>query len=87
MKAADRALLREKFGGRCAYCGEPLGERWHADHVEPVIRDLRFADGKVMTTGKLLRPQKRPYRQHVSGVRAVQHRQGIDAACCVAEEA
>lgn len=36
---AQRAALREKFGGRCAYCGQPLGEKWHADHIEPVVRD------------------------------------------------
>lgn len=35
----QRAALREKFAGRCAYCGQPLGERWHADHIEPVIRN------------------------------------------------
>ncbi|NWO10180.1 HNH endonuclease [Chromohalobacter salexigens] len=34
----ERGQLREKFGGRCAYCGEELGKRWHADHVEPVRR-------------------------------------------------
>jgi 5-methylcytosine-specific restriction endonuclease McrA len=35
----QRAALREKFGGRCAYCGQPLGERWHADHIEPLVRN------------------------------------------------
>ena len=35
----QRAALREKFDGRCAYCGQPLGERWHADHVEPIVRN------------------------------------------------
>lgn len=35
---SERAELREKFDGRCAYCGEELGNRWHADHVEPVRR-------------------------------------------------
>ncbi len=34
----QRAELRMKFGGRCAYCGCELGEKWHADHVKPVIR-------------------------------------------------
>ncbi len=33
-----RAALRMKFGGLCAYCGNPLGDRWHADHVEPLLR-------------------------------------------------
>jgi len=38
----QRAELREMFGGRCAYCGKPLGDRWHADHVEPVHRTPRL---------------------------------------------
>ena len=41
---AQRAELREKFGGRCAYCGCELGDKWHADHVKPVIR----FDGKML---------------------------------------
>lgn len=40
---SQRAALREKFGGRCAYCGGVLGERWHADHVEPIGRTDWFA--------------------------------------------
>lgn len=38
----QRAALREKFGGRCAYCGQPLSDRWHADHVEPLVRNDWF---------------------------------------------
>lgn len=35
----QRKVLRMKFGGHCAYCGDPLKERgWHADHVDPVLR-------------------------------------------------
>ena len=34
----QRSALHGKYGGRCAYCGESLGARWHADHVEPVVR-------------------------------------------------
>ena len=41
----QRAELRMKFGGRCAYCGCELGEKWHADHVKPVIR---FAGNMLM---------------------------------------
>lgn len=37
---AQREQVRQMFGSRCAYCGEPLPERWHADHVEPVVRKL-----------------------------------------------
>ncbi|WP_233981849.1 HNH endonuclease [Pectobacterium versatile] len=40
---AQRATLRMKFGGRCAYCGLLLPEKgWHADHVEPVIRNIEL---------------------------------------------
>jgi len=35
----QRLALREKFAGRCAYCGGVLGDKWHADHIEPVIRN------------------------------------------------
>lgn len=37
----QRAELRMKFGGRCAYCGCELPEKgWHADHVEAVRRNI-----------------------------------------------
>ena len=35
---AQRGKVRAMFGGRCAYCGGELGSRWHADHVEPILR-------------------------------------------------
>lgn len=50
--------MRLKFAGRCAYCGEQLGERWHADHLLPVVRDCKWVWGKgFVPTGELLRPQ------------------------------
>ena len=42
---AQRAQVREKFGGRCAYCGALLGERWHADHTEAVYRAPDYEGG------------------------------------------
>lgn len=33
----QRDTLRQKFGGRCAYCGCELTDM-HADHLEPVVR-------------------------------------------------
>ena len=39
----QRAELRIKFGGRCAYCGCELPEKgWHADHVENVNRKMAY---------------------------------------------
>lgn len=56
---AQREQLRTKFGGRCAYCGEPLGERWHADHLLPVERKLEFdaENGRIRSTKEMWRPQ------------------------------
>lgn len=58
----QRAALRERFGGRCAYCGAPLGDRWHADHIEAVERKLEFVrDGyrtRLRTTGEVHRPER-----------------------------
>lgn len=34
----QRAELKQKYDGHCAYCGELLGDKWHADHIEPIER-------------------------------------------------
>jgi len=39
LSKADREIVRLKFDGLCAYCGCSLPERWHADHLEAVIRN------------------------------------------------
>ncbi len=55
----QRAELREKFGGRCAYCGGPLGDRWHADHIENVERKMIYVPGKGPTcTAEMHRPER-----------------------------
>lgn len=41
----QREALKPMFGGRCAYCGCKLGDKWHADHVEPVYRNF---DGRLL---------------------------------------
>ncbi|EGS6148047.1 HNH endonuclease, partial [Salmonella enterica] len=61
----QRAELRMKFGGRCAYCGCELPEKgWHADHVEAVLRKSEqcmkaAAKGifKLKATGEFYRPE------------------------------
>jgi hypothetical protein len=58
----QRAIIREMFGGRCAYCGIELPEKgWHADHVEPIVRQSKWVPGphglgKFVKTGKCDRP-------------------------------
>lgn len=42
LSKSQRSSIYQMFGGRCAYCGHPLGERWHADHVEPLMRKTEW---------------------------------------------
>lgn len=46
---AQREEIKQKFNGDCAYCGNPLADKWHADHLKAVVRDL--------TTGKPEKPE------------------------------
>lgn len=56
---AQREEVKSRFGGRCAYCGEILGERWHADHYEAVLRETKWERGKgFRPTGVVLRPDR-----------------------------
>lgn len=41
----ERETVRLRFDGLCAYCGSPLGDRWHADHFQPVRREWWKAGG------------------------------------------
>ena len=45
----DREIIRQKFGGKCAYSGTDLKDDWQVDHVKPIIRNwyngtVRFKD-------------------------------------------
>jgi len=35
----NREIIKQKFGGRCAYSGTILEDDWQVDHVEPLIRN------------------------------------------------
>jgi len=54
---AQRAALRDKFGGRCAYCGGELGKVMHADHMAPVIR-VQPSPWNELEAVKLLKPER-----------------------------
>lgn len=36
MKKEFRQQIYNKFGGKCAYTGKPLGDDWQIDHVFPL---------------------------------------------------
>jgi len=48
----QREALRNKLGGKCAYCGCELKDKWHADHVKPVIR-YKGSQGYAMVNPEL----------------------------------
>lgn len=57
LTAKQRAALKQKYSGKCAYCGCELPDRWHADHLEPVERKLKYVSGKgVVATGEMWNP-------------------------------
>ncbi|WP_309922125.1 HNH endonuclease signature motif containing protein [Caballeronia sp. LZ033] len=61
LNKADREAVRTLFGGRCAYCGAELAERWHVDHVEPSLRKLEIvqtAQGVQWRAGATTRPDR-----------------------------
>lgn len=48
----QRDQIAKRFDGRCAYCGQPLGENWHADHVEPILRGWSAQDAQTLGVAK-----------------------------------
>lgn len=67
LNKTDREKIRNLFGGRCAYCGEALGQRWHADHIAPVFRITKYESVKkpnghytlkTVNTGLLEKPDR-----------------------------
>lgn len=55
---SEREQVRLMFAGRCAYCGELLTSRWHADHLEAVNRKMRYdRDRGFVPTGEMWAPE------------------------------
>lgn len=42
----DREIIKNKFGGKCAYSGTELEDDWQVDHIKPIVRNL-FSKGAV----------------------------------------
>ena len=63
LNKTQRAELKQKFGGHCAYCGVVLGEKWHADHILPVRRDFNWVKCEktgnhvAKANGKMFQPE------------------------------
>lgn len=37
----DREIIKNKFGGKCAYSGTILKDDWQVDHVQPIMRNWK----------------------------------------------
>ena len=35
----QRNLIKQIYGGKCTYCGDILGDKWHVDHFESIRRN------------------------------------------------
>ncbi len=56
----QREALRQKYDGKCAYCGGDLGKAMHADHLQPVVRITRDPMGKPLPASECyyIRPER-----------------------------
>lgn len=69
-KKEQRQILKMKYGGRCAYCGEELGDRWHADHIKPVLRKSKVVYDE---SGKIARNDDGSWKYKVVGMHKPEH--------------
>lgn len=65
LNTLQREELKQMFNGHCAYCGKKLGEKWHADHLNAVVRDLK--------TGKPSKPENDVIENLVPACTACNH--------------
>ena len=59
MTKKERQIIFDKYGGKCAYCGCDLVKGWHADHIEPIVRDSKWNrnKGRFDQTGTCRKPE------------------------------
>ena len=60
MKKADRQKIFDKYGGKCAYCGEQLQDVWHVDELLPIVRNYIFdkQKGRYIHDGTCQYPER-----------------------------
>lgn len=58
-KKQEREYLYQQMNGRCGYCGTPLPERWHVDHMDAVVRKFDWCKTKrkFVQNGEMFEPQ------------------------------
>ena len=55
----NREIIKQKFGGKCAYCGCELQKGWHVDELYPVQRNYKWNKNKTryIHDGTYMNPQ------------------------------
>lgn len=61
----QREIIFNKFGGKCAYCGEDLVKGWHVDEIEPVRRNHKWNREKRKFEIDKNNPMMHPERLHI----------------------
>lgn len=64
----DREIIKNKFGGKCAYTGTVLKEDWQVDHIQPIIRN-QFSRGAI-------RPENHNIENMIPSQKIVNHYKG-----------
>ncbi len=56
-----RERIKAMFSGRCAYCGDVLGDKWHIDHKDPIERNMKWdrVESKFKPTGTCQYPERK----------------------------
>ena len=59
MNKKTRDLVKSKYNNKCAYCGCELVKGWHADHIEPIVRDSKWnrEKGRFEQAGTCRKPE------------------------------
>lgn len=62
----NREIIFNKYGGKCAYCGDYLQKGWHVDELLPVRRSWRYKKDKngEYITNKKNQNVKEHYMEH-----------------------
>jgi hypothetical protein len=74
-----RARIHAKYGGRCAYTGQPLGDDWQIDHATPkgliglTDFDSPNVDENLLPCCRIINHYKREqtveqFRQYIAGL-------------------
>ena len=61
----DREIIFNKYGGKCAYCGDDLKKGWHVDELLPVRRNYFYDSVKKKTVLDKENPYYHPERMNI----------------------